>query len=100
MPSRWAEAMRKRQEAGLCRKCGKAPPEADRLNCAPCAKREALYAKAKRGKRIKKGVCPLCPAGADTPLAPGEKRCPKCAANQAAWQKDWRDRQAAKKSST
>jgi hypothetical protein len=59
-----------RVAAGVCRACGKAPPEPGRRQCGPCLKREADRRKAYRAERAAAGLCRA--AGCNRPPAPGD----------------------------
>ena len=74
-----------RRAAGLCLKCGKAPPAPHRTQCEPCAEKQragdlARYHR-RTAERIAAGMCPKC---GKAPPAPGRSQCEPCLAKDAA----------------
>lgn len=66
----WSKMMKERQEAGLCRYCGKPRDGPSKMYCMTHQEIQLAQLKARRAKRIVRGICSvggcgrkLCKAG-------------------------------------
>lgn len=89
--SQRAKAKRiKRQEAGLCTKCGK-PLDREGTQCQECHDRMSEHYHARRDKLLELGICPICGMN---DIFGDEKSCPMCKAKRALWKADHREENA------
>lgn len=66
----------KRRAAGLCIRCGHAPPGVGHAICEPCKKEHRDRYRAAKADRAVAGTCTKC--GAIKPFWVSTKQCPKC----------------------